>query len=105
MQSSFCSTPWWQGQSCIPAASSLTYLRNADVNILEQINTDLRGSGFFGTFVFVPVVGGDFIKQRPTALRERKVNGEVLMSVTNTNEGALFADASTVQAPFKFMSI
>ncbi|KAK0482569.1 Alpha/Beta hydrolase protein [Armillaria novae-zelandiae] len=77
--------------------------KNADVNVLEQINIDLCDSGFFGTFVFVPVVDGDFIKQRPTvALREGKVNGEVLMSVANTNEGALFVDArtaGTVQVP------
>ncbi|PBK93165.1 alpha/beta-hydrolase [Armillaria gallica] len=89
--------------NCTTAANSLACLRNADVNVLEQINVDLCGSGFFGTFVFVPVVDGDFIKQRPTvALREGKVNGEVLMSVTNTNEGALFVDASTagtVQVP------
>ncbi|KAK0211802.1 Alpha/Beta hydrolase protein [Armillaria fumosa] len=69
----------------------------------QVINIDLCGNGFFGTFVFVLVVDGNFIKQRPTvALREGKVNGEVLMSVTNTNEGALFVDASTagtVQVP------
>ncbi|KAK0239584.1 Alpha/Beta hydrolase protein [Armillaria nabsnona] len=83
--------------NCTTAANSLACLRNADVNVLEQVNVDLCGSGFFGTFVFVPVVDGDFIKQRPTvALREGKVNGEVLMSVTNTNEGALFVNASTV---------
>ncbi|KAK0196594.1 Alpha/Beta hydrolase protein [Armillaria mellea] len=89
--------------NCTSAVNSLTCLRNADVDILEQINIDLCGSGFFGTFVFVPVVDGDFIKQRPTvALREGKVNGEILMSVTNTNEGALFVDGSTadiVQVP------
>ncbi|SJL12162.1 uncharacterized protein ARMOST_15583 [Armillaria ostoyae] len=89
--------------NCTSAANSLICLRNADVNVLEQINIDLCDSGFFGTFVFVPVVDGEFIKQRPTVvLREGKVNGEVLMSVTNTNEGALFVDASTagtVQVP------
>ncbi|KAK0211203.1 Alpha/Beta hydrolase protein [Desarmillaria ectypa] len=89
--------------NCTSAANSLTCLRNADVDILEQINVDLCISGFFGTFVFVPVVDGDFIKQRPTlALREGKVNGEVLMSVTNSNEGGIFVDSSTadtVQVP------
>ncbi len=46
------------------------------MNLLEQININLCGSGFFGTFVFVPVVDGDFIKQRPAlALLEGKVNG------------------------------
>ncbi|KAK0463609.1 Alpha/Beta hydrolase protein [Desarmillaria tabescens] len=83
--------------NCTSAANLLTCLRNADVNVLEQINVDLCSSGFFGTFVFVPVVDGDFIKQRPTvAMREGKVNGEVLLSVTNTNEGAPFINPGTV---------
>ncbi|KAK0463607.1 Alpha/Beta hydrolase protein [Desarmillaria tabescens] len=82
--------------NCTSAANSLTCLRNANVNVLEQINIDLCVSGFFGTFVFVPVVDGEFIRQRPTiAMREGKVNGEVLMSVTNTDEGGPFVDSST----------
>ncbi|PBK93163.1 alpha/beta-hydrolase [Armillaria gallica] len=89
--------------NCTSAANSLACLRNADVNLLEQININLCGSGFFGTFVFVPVVDGDFIKQRPAlALLEGKVNGEALMSITNANEGSLFVNqstASTVQIP------
>ncbi|SJL12160.1 uncharacterized protein ARMOST_15581 [Armillaria ostoyae] len=89
--------------NCTSAANSLACLRNADVNVLEQININLCGSGFFGTFVFVPVVDGDFIKQRPAlALLEGKVNGEALMSITNADEGSLFVNASTastVQVP------
>ncbi|KAK0196593.1 Alpha/Beta hydrolase protein [Armillaria mellea] len=89
--------------NCTSAADSLACLRNTDVNVLDQINTNLCSGGFFGTFVFVPVVDGDFIKQRPTlALRDGKVNGEVLMSMTNVNEGGIFVDSSTagtVQVP------
>ncbi|KAK0482570.1 Alpha/Beta hydrolase protein [Armillaria novae-zelandiae] len=89
--------------NCTSAADSLACLRNTDVDVLEQINNDLCSSGFFGTFVFVPVVDGDFIKQRPTlALGDKKVNGEVLMSITNANEGGIFVDSSTadtVQVP------
>ncbi|PBK93164.1 alpha/beta-hydrolase [Armillaria gallica] len=95
--------------NCTSAANSLTCLRNADVNVLEQINVDLCGSGFFGTFVFVPVVDGDFIRQRPAlALLEGKVNGEALMSVTNADEGAIFVDSSTagtVQVPEYLMQL
>ncbi|KAG7448366.1 alpha/beta-hydrolase [Guyanagaster necrorhizus] len=89
--------------NCTSAADSLTCLRNADAGVLEEINVDLCTSGFFGTFVFVPVVDGDFIRQRPTvALGEGKVNGEVVMSVTNSDEGLVFVDlstANTVQVP------
>ncbi|SJL12161.1 uncharacterized protein ARMOST_15582 [Armillaria ostoyae] len=95
--------------NCTSAANSLACLRNADVNVLEQININLCGSGFFGTFVFVPVVDGDFIKQRPAlALLEGKVNGEALMSVTNADEGAIFVDsttAGTVQVPEYLMQL
>ncbi|KAK0463608.1 Alpha/Beta hydrolase protein [Desarmillaria tabescens] len=89
--------------NCTSAANSLTCLQNSDASLLEQINVDLCSSGFFGTFVFVPVVDGEFITQRPTiAMRQGKVNGEVLMSVTNTDEGGPFVDSSTagtVQVP------
>ncbi|PBK78742.1 alpha/beta-hydrolase [Armillaria solidipes] len=95
--------------NCTSAANPLACLRNADVNVLEQININLCGSGFFGTFVFVPVVDGDFIKQRPAlALLEGKINGEALMSVTNADEGAIFVDSSTagtVQVPEYLMQL
>ncbi|KAK0441068.1 Alpha/Beta hydrolase protein [Armillaria borealis] len=97
------------GTNCTSAANTLACLRNADVNVLEQININLCGSGFFGTFVFVPVVDGDFIKQRPAlALLEGKVNGEALMSITNADEGAIFVDSSTagtVQVPEYLMQL
>ncbi|KAK0496862.1 Alpha/Beta hydrolase protein [Armillaria luteobubalina] len=95
--------------NCTSAPNSLICLRSADVDVLEQINIDLCISGFFGSFVFVPVVDGDFITQRPAlALLEGKVNGEALMTVTNTNEGAVFVNsstASTVQVPEYLMQL
>ncbi|KAK0482568.1 Alpha/Beta hydrolase protein [Armillaria novae-zelandiae] len=95
--------------NCTLAANSLTCLRSADVNVLEQINIDLCISGFFGSFVFVPVVDGDFITQRPAlALLEGKANGEALMSVSNANEGTVFVNsstASTVQVPEYLMQL
>ncbi|KAK0211804.1 Alpha/Beta hydrolase protein [Armillaria fumosa] len=97
------------GTNCTSAANTLACLRNADVNLLEQINVNLCGTGFFGTFVFVPVVDGDFIKQRPAlALLEGKVNGEALLSITNADEGSLFVNASTastVQVPEYLMQL
>ncbi|SJK98932.1 uncharacterized protein ARMOST_02209 [Armillaria ostoyae] len=89
--------------NCASGVNSLTCLRNADVQVLEEINVDLCSGRFYGTYVFVPVVDGDFIRQRPTlALREGKINGEILMSFTNADEGAVFVNqstADTVQVP------
>ncbi|KAF4614038.1 hypothetical protein D9613_008113 [Agrocybe pediades] len=87
--------------NCSSAADTLSCLRSADVNALQAANTAINRNGFFGTFVFVPVVDGTFITDRPTKLlQEKKVNGKILYSVTNTFEGVAFvnqATANTVQ--------
>ena len=47
-----------------------------DVDILQQVNTNIAISAFFGTRIFVPVVDGRLIPRRPTEiLREGRVNG------------------------------
>ncbi|KAF8868623.1 Alpha/Beta hydrolase protein [Infundibulicybe gibba] len=82
---------------------SLSCLRTVDAEILEAANILIGNGSFFGTFVFVPVVDGTFIRQRPTeAFKQHKVNGEVIMAVTNAFEGTLFVNtstAATVQIP------
>ncbi|KAJ7125564.1 Alpha/Beta hydrolase protein [Mycena crocata] len=82
--------------NCTDAADSLACLRTADANTLEAANTRINNGGFFGTFLFVPVVDGSFITQRPSlALQQRKVNGVALLSVTNTFEGDIFVNQNT----------
>ncbi|KAJ7149873.1 Alpha/Beta hydrolase protein [Mycena crocata] len=82
--------------NCTTAADSLTCLRAADAAVLETVNLQIQNDSFFGTFTLVPVVDGSFIRQSPTlSLLHGKVNGEVLLSVTNTFEGTLFVDQST----------
>ena len=66
--------------SCSSAQDTLDCLRAVDVNSLENANLDINASGFFGTFVFVPVVDGSFITERPTELlMAGKVNGVCLL--------------------------
>ena len=61
---------------CSSAKDSLDCLRQVDVNVLQQVNTNVANSAFFGTFIFVPVVDGRLIPRRPTEiLREGSVNG------------------------------
>ncbi|KAJ7455518.1 Alpha/Beta hydrolase protein [Mycena latifolia] len=82
--------------NCTPVADVMACLRSADANTLQAANTQINLSGFFRIFLFVPVVDGSFITQRPTlSLLERKVNGEVLLSVTNPFEGNNFVDQHT----------
>ncbi|KAJ7307855.1 Alpha/Beta hydrolase protein [Mycena albidolilacea] len=81
--------------NCATATNSMSCLRAVDATTLEAVNTNITTSAFFGTFVFVPVVDGTFITQRPTlSLLEGKVNGEAVLSVTNTFEGTGFVDQS-----------
>ena len=62
--------------SCLSAQDTLDCLRAVDVNTLQSANLEISASGFFGTFVFVPVVDGSFVTERPTELlKTGKVNG------------------------------
>ncbi|KAF9479979.1 alpha/beta-hydrolase [Pholiota conissans] len=89
--------------NCTSAKDSLECLRSVDVNTLQAANTEINASGFFGTFVFVPVIDGTFITESPTKLfQQGKINSKFLLSVTNTFEGTSFVDqstANTVQVP------
>ncbi|KAJ7190775.1 Alpha/Beta hydrolase protein [Mycena pura] len=79
--------------NCTSATDSMACLRAVDATVLEGANSNINLAGFFGTFVLVPVVDGDFITQpATTALRERRVNGQALLSVTNTFEGTIFVN-------------
>ncbi|KAJ7470971.1 Alpha/Beta hydrolase protein [Mycena latifolia] len=82
--------------NCTTAADSMACLRAADVNALEDANVNINGAAFYGTWMFVPVVDGEFITQRPTvSLAQGKVNGKVLLSVTNAFEGTILVNQST----------
>lgn len=61
---------------CASSADTFKCLQGLDVGTLNEVNIQIGGSGFFGTFVFVPVVDGTFIVQRPTqTLQAGRVNG------------------------------
>ncbi|KAF7317247.1 Carboxylic ester hydrolase [Mycena chlorophos] len=82
--------------NCSSASDAMACLRAADANVLETANTQINNDGFFGTFLIIPVIDGEFITQRPTvSLLEGKVNGKALLSVTNTFEGTVFVDQAT----------
>ncbi|TRM56260.1 Alpha/Beta hydrolase protein [Schizophyllum amplum] len=76
-----------RGTNC----SSLACLRALDVDTLHRVAFDVCNGEFYGTFVFTPVVDGEFIRQRPLkALREGRVNVPSLLATTVTNEGGYF---------------
>ncbi|KAE9402363.1 cephalosporin esterase [Gymnopus androsaceus JB14] len=83
--------------NCSSASDTLACLRASDVGTLSTANTNIQAGAFFGTFVFSPVIDGNFITQRPTvALKEGKINGNAYLAVTNTNEGVILVNATGV---------
>ncbi|KAJ7704491.1 Alpha/Beta hydrolase protein [Mycena rosella] len=77
------------------AADALECLRGIDGAELQEINLNVIIAGFQGTFTFVPVIDESFIMQSPTELlAQGSVNGDVLLSMTNTNEGVIFVNHS-----------
>jgi hypothetical protein len=52
--------------SCSTASDSLSCLRSANITDLQTINYNINYDGFDGTFVFVPVIDGEFIVESPT---------------------------------------
>jgi hypothetical protein len=68
--------------SCSAAIDSMACLRTAGVNVSQTVNLNINAAAFDGTFAFVPVVDGEFIRQRPTiSLAQCKVNGVSLSFV------------------------
>lgn len=62
--------------SCSSGDDSLACLRARDVETLRAVNDKVIAGAFYGTFVFSPVIDGNFITQRPSqALKEGKING------------------------------
>ncbi|KAF5345008.1 hypothetical protein D9757_013981 [Collybiopsis confluens] len=82
--------------NCTSSSDTLSCLRSVNATTLGTLNNNINLDGFFGTFLFVPVVDGTFITQRPTlSLKQGKVNGNALLAVTNTNEGVNFVNQRT----------
>ncbi|KAF8158914.1 alpha beta-hydrolase [Mycena galopus ATCC 62051] len=74
---------------------SLDCLRAVDSETMSDINLNVILAADPTAFTFVPVIDGSFISQSPTdALSQGKVNGDFLLSVTNTNEGVIFVNQS-----------
>ncbi|KAF8630785.1 hypothetical protein AX15_002716 [Amanita polypyramis BW_CC] len=81
---------------CSSSSDSLECLRNTDVAKLQNVNTNVSFNAFYGTSIFVPIIDGTFITQRPTlSLRSGKVNGEMLLAFTNSHEGNTFVNQNT----------
>ncbi|KAL1724333.1 Alpha/Beta hydrolase protein [Schizophyllum commune] len=78
---------------CSAANDHLRCLRSADANLLLAVNYDMSDNAFYGTFLFVPVVDGSFVRERPSqALSQGKLNARDLLALGITYEGLNFVD-------------
>lgn len=60
---------------CENAHDRLDCLRDTDLADLREVNAKVAEQALYGTFAFVPVVDGDFIRESPIkALRRGKLN-------------------------------
>jgi len=72
---------------CADDSDPFACLVSVDSDTLNQANNAIGLLAFYLTDVFVPVVDGKFIVERPTLTLDRQtVNGDVLLAVTNTFE-------------------
>jgi len=81
--------------NCTTSVDALSCLRAVDATALGKVGSTISLSSFFGTFIFVPVVDGTFIVERPVeTLQKGNFNGDVLLAVTNSFEGRSFVSSS-----------
>ncbi|EIW83609.1 alpha beta-hydrolase [Coniophora puteana RWD-64-598 SS2] len=85
-----------QAADCATSTESLSCLRNASVDVLENVNNLTNFNALYGTFTTVPVIDGKLFSEPVTeTLVKGNVNGEMLLSITNADEGAIFIDPKT----------
>ncbi|TEB27125.1 alpha/beta-hydrolase [Coprinellus micaceus] len=85
-----------RGTGCENAHDRLECLRDTDLADLREVNAKVAEQALYGTFAFVPVVDGDFIRESPIqALRRGRLNSEHVLAVVNTYEGRMFVDPET----------
>ncbi|KAJ3828451.1 Alpha/Beta hydrolase protein [Lentinula raphanica] len=77
--------------NCSSNEDPMACLRALSYDDLQNINLIINAEGLYGTFILPPVIDDNLFTQRPIeALKQGKVNGEALLSITNANEGYIF---------------
>ncbi|OBT54867.1 hypothetical protein VE04_03758 [Pseudogymnoascus sp. 24MN13] len=76
---------------CPSSGSVFDCLLSKDSMTLQQASSQISTTQTYGTWAFLPVTDGTFIKQLPSKqLLAKKVNGKRILVGSNANEGALF---------------
>ncbi|CAO2648598.1 Nn.00g078650.m01.CDS01 [Neocucurbitaria sp. VM-36] len=81
---------------CSTAKDTLKCLRNADTVVLQNASAKVSEAGPFGTFAFVPVTDGSFVKDRfSTQLLSKALKGKRVLSGNMANEGVPLSPPTT----------
>ncbi|KAJ4320509.1 hypothetical protein N0V94_003372 [Neodidymelliopsis sp. IMI 364377] len=81
---------------CSSSKDKLQCLRNAETQIVQNASAKVSEAGPFGTFAFLPVTDGTFVKQRPSQqLAAKAVKGMRILSGNMANEGVPLSPPTT----------
>ena len=68
-------------------SGTLDCLRQADTNILQKANAEVGSGVIYGSWGFVPVTDGNFVRERPSQqLPTGKINGQRILTSNNADE-------------------
>jgi len=99
-----------QASGCFPgraygntSSTILDCLRATPSDTLQNASAVIGASGTWGTWAFLPVTDGNFIRERPSQqLTSGNVNGQRVMSGNNAMEGASFVIPNTITTDADF---
>ncbi|KAH7928321.1 alpha/beta-hydrolase [Leucogyrophana mollusca] len=78
---------------CSSSSDTLACLRTVNATAIETANEYIASSAFFGSYVWVPVVDGTLITERPSlTMASGQVNGDYFLAFGNTFEGTDFVN-------------
>lgn len=81
---------------CSEAKDTLKCLRNADTVVLQNASAKVSEAGPFGTFAFLPVTDGSFVKDRlTTQILSKSLKGKRVLSGNMANEGVPLSPPTT----------
>ncbi|KAI8943494.1 hypothetical protein NX059_001496 [Plenodomus lindquistii] len=81
---------------CAKSSDKLKCLRDADTVILQNASARVSEAGPFGTFAFLPVTDGSFVKDRLTKqLLAKALQGKRVLSGNMANEGVPLSPPTT----------
>jgi carboxylesterase type B len=85
-----------EAAGCSSAQNKLGCLRAADTIVLQNASAKVSEAGAYGTFAFLPVTDGTFVRDRlTTSLFSKSLKGKRVLSGNMANEGIPLAPLTT----------